>query len=92
MMQVDINQWRATIGCFRLAMKSNSPMIKAVGLLSILCQILKLYWFCCRFIAISMLVLPLALILQFIAVHFVATQTFPLPLFARLHRFAKIVI
>ena len=91
-MSVEINQWRATIGCFRLAMKNISPMIKTVGLHSILCQILKLYWFCCRFIVISILVLPLTLILQFIAVHSVATQTCPLLLCARLHQFAKIVI
>ena len=92
MMPVEINQWRATIGCFRLAMKNISPMIKTVGLLSILFQILKLYWFCCRFIVISILVLPLILVLQFLAVHFVVTQTSPLPLCARLHQFAKIVI
>ena len=91
-MQVEINQWRATIGCFRLAMKNISPMIKTTELLSILFQILKLYWFCCRFIVISILVLPLTLILQFLAVHFVATHTCPLLLCACLHQFAKIVI
>ena len=87
-MPVEINQWRATIGCFRLAVKNISPMIKTVGLLSILFHILKLYWFCCRFIAISILVLPLTLILQFL----VTTQTCPLLLCARLYKFAKIVI
>ena len=91
-MPVEINQWRATIGCFLLAMKNISPMIKTVGLFSILFHILKLYWFCCRFIVISILVLPLTFILQFLAVHFVATQTCPLPLYARLHQFARIVI
>ena len=91
MMPVEINQWRATIGCFRLVIKNTSPMMKTVGLLSIPFQIVEPYWFCCRFIVISILVLPLTFILQFL-VHCVTTQPCFLSLFARMHQFAKLVI
>ena len=71
MMPVDMNQWRATIGCFHLSIQNLSPLRKTVKPFSTLFQICKLYWFCCCFTAISVLVLPLTLMMQFLAVHFV---------------------
>ena len=91
-MPIEINQWRATIGCFCLSIQSLSPLGKAVKPLSILFQVLKLYWFCCSFITISILVLPLTLAIQPLALHSVATQLSSLPLFARMHCFAKVAI
>ena len=91
-MPVEINQWRATIGCFCLSMQRLSPLGKAVKPLSILFQVLKLYWFCCSFIVISILVLPVTLTIQFLALHSVATQLHFLPLFARTYCLAKIAI
>ena len=92
MMPVDINQWRATIGCFRVSIQNLSPLRKTVKPFSTLFQICNLYWFCCCFTAISVLVLPLTLMMEFLAVHFVAKNTPFLPLFARVHRSAKTVI
>ena len=91
-MPVEINQWRATIGCFCLSMQSLSPLGKAVKPLSILFQVLKLYWFCCSFITISIFVLPLTLTIHFLALHSVATQLYFLPLFAHMHCLAKVAI
>ena len=92
MMPVEISQWRATIGCFRVSIQTSSPLGKGLRPFSVLAHVLKLYWSCCCFIAISTIVLPLALMIQFLAVHSVATQLCFLPLFARVHRLAKIVI
>ena len=92
MMPVEINQWRATIGCFRVSIQNSSPLKKSVKPLSILFQILKLFWFCYCFIAISIFVLPLTLTIQFLAVHSVTNQSCFLPLFARVHHLAKAVL
>ena len=92
MMQVEINQWRATIGCFRVSIQISSPLSKSVRPFCVLVHILKLYWICCCFIAVSIIVLPLALMIHFLAVHSVATQRRLMSLFARMHRLAKIVI
>ena len=92
MMQVEINQWRATIGCFPVSIQISSPLSKSVRPFCVLVHILKLYWMCCCFIAVSIIVLPLPLMIHFLAVHSVATQLRLMPLFARIHRLAKIVI
>ena len=92
MMLVEINQWRATIGCFHVSVQSLSPSSKTVRSFSVLLQVSKLFWFCYCFIAISTLALPISLIIQFFAVHLVATQLCFLPIFARVHHFAKTVL
>ena len=92
MMPVEINQWRATIGCFRVSIQNSSPLKKSVKPFSIPFQILKLFWFCYCFIAISIFVLPLTLTIQFLTVHSVTNQSCFLPLFARVHHFAKAVL
>ena len=92
MMPVEINQWRASIGCFRVSVKIIFPLSRNVRPFSILFQIFKLYWFCFWFIAVSILVLPLTLTVQFLAVHSVAPELCFLPLFACMHRSSKIVL
>ena len=93
MMPVEINRWRATIGCFRISLQKSSLLRKTVQPFSTLFQVIKLYWFCCCFIAISILVLPLTLMQQFCVMHFaVTTRSFFLPRFARVHLFVKMVI
>ena len=92
MMPVEINQWRATIGCFCPTMLLSLPVSKTIRPISMFTQVLKLYWFCCYFIAISILVLPFALAAQFLAVHTVVTQLRFLPLFARLYQLAKRIV
>ena len=91
-MPVEINQWRATVGCFCLSMQRLSPLGKAVKPFSILFQCLKLYWLCRSFIVISILVLPVTLTIQFLALHYVARQLYFLLFFARMHCLAKIAI
>ena len=91
-MLVEINQWQAAIGCFRASVQKSSPLRKSVEPFSILFQILKLYWFCYCFIAISILALPCAITIQFLKVHSVTSQSCFLPLFARVHHFAKTVL
>ena len=92
MMPVEINQWRATIGCFCPTILLSLPVSKTIRPISVFTQVLKLYWFCCYFIAISILVLPFALAAQFLAVHTVVTQLRFLPLFAHLHQLAKRIV
>ena len=92
MMPVEINQWRATIGCFPISIQNLPPLSKTVKAFSTVFQICKLYWFCCCFTATSVLALPLTLMTQFLAVHFVAKNAPFLPLFARVHRFVETVI
>ena len=91
-MPVEINQWRATIGCFRASIQKLLPISKNSTSFSFLFQLFRLCWFCCCFIAISILALPLALVIQFFAVHALAIHLCILPLFARMHHFAKVVI
>ena len=90
MMPVEINQWRATIGCFCVLIEK-SPQRKTIRSLLVFLQVVKLYWFCCCFIAISIPVLPLTLTIQFLAVNSVKTQSCFLPLFARIHHIVKTV-
>ena len=65
------------------------PPTKTISPVKIFPQIIKLYWFCFCFIAISIPVLPIVLTTQFLAVHSVAMQSCFVPLFAQLHHFAK---
>ena len=92
MMPVEINQWRATIGCFHISMQNLPPLGKTVKPYSTLFQICKLYWFCCCFTTILVLALSLTLKTLFLAVHFVAKNAPFLPLFARVHRFVETAI
>ena len=66
--------------------------MKSVKPFSVVFQILKLFWFFYCFIAISILALPVTLTIQFLAVHSVTTQSRFLPLFARVHHFAKSIL
>ena len=93
MMLVELNQWRATIGCFRASIKTSSPMSRIVQPFSVLSRALELCLFFYCFIAISIIVLPLVIIVQPLAMHTtIATQLYFLPLFARMHRPTKIVV
>ena len=92
MMPVEINLWRATIGCFQVSIRISCPLGKTCWSFRVIFQIFKIYLFCCCFIAISVLVLPFVLSLQFCAVHSGATQLCFLPLVARMHHFAKTVL
>ena len=91
-MQVEISQWRATIGCFRVSMHNLSPVSKSVRPFSLIFQIFKLYLFCCSFIAIAVLTLPLTLTIQFFTEHAMVSKLCFLSLFACVHHFAKTVI
>ena len=88
-MPVEIKQWRATIGCIHVSMQKSASPKSNVRPFSILSQILKLYWFCHCFIAISVITLPFTLTTQFLAVHSVSTQLCFFPVFARMHLIAK---
>ena len=92
MMPVEINRWRAAIGCFFVSLKRQSPMSKVFRPFSSLLLTFKLFWFCYNFIAISTLALPTTLILQFLAAHSIAMQLCFLPLFVHVHQFAKTVV
>ena len=92
MMPVEINYWRAAIGCFIVTLKRLSPLSKVFRPFSSLLQALKLCWFFSCFIAISTFALPIKLILQFLAIHFIAMQLCFLPLFVHVHQFAKTVV
>ena len=90
-MPVELNQWRATIGCFNASIPRLCPLSKNVWPLSILLQVTKLYWSCFCFIVIATLVLPAVLITQFLAVHCFVNRICFLSLLARVHHFTKTV-
>ena len=83
---------RATIGCFRASLQSLRPLSKTINLFSILFQVFKLHFFCWCFIVISIFILPLALITQFLIVHSLIPQLCFLPLFARMHYLVRTAI
>ena len=89
-MLVEINQWRATIGCFRISQPSLFTSRKTVRPFLILFQIFKLLYFCCRFIAISFLVLPVSLITHFVVAHSTVAQLCFLSILARVNYFVSI--
>ena len=68
-MQVEMDQWRAAIGGFQTSMQKIIRTHKIIWPCSILSQIIKLCWLCYNAIAISVLVLPLAIIIQFLSAH-----------------------
>ena len=80
---------RATKGCFQVSIRISCPLAKPVDHFKSFIESLNFTGFCCCFIAISVLVLPFVLLSQFFAVHSGATQLCFLPLFARVHHFAK---
>ena len=92
MTPVEISQWRAKIGCFRVSVQKSSALMESAKPISVLFKILKLFWVFYCFIAISILALPFTITIQFLAAHSVTTQSSFLPLFARLHHFAKLVL
>ena len=67
MMPVEISQWRATIGCFCVSIQTPSPLGKNIVSSCSRPQALLV-------LLLSTIVLPLALMIQFLAVHTVATQ------------------
>ena len=90
MMPVEINQWCATIRCFCVLLEK-SPQRRTIRSLLVFLPVVKLYWFCCCLITISIPVLPLTLTIQFLAVNSVKTQSCFLHLFARIHHIVKTV-
>ena len=92
MMPVEMKQWRVTIGSFHVSINSLCSPCKTFRPFSFISRVLCLYRFCCCFIAISIVVLPFVLILQFFAMHFAATQMGFLPLFAHAHQCVKTVL
>ena len=91
-MTVEINQWRAAIGGFQTSMQNIVRTPKIIWLISILSQCIKLYWLCCSFIVISVLVLPLTIMIQFLSVHCLKAQSSFLPTFSRIYRVSRVVI
>ncbi len=90
-MPVDIIQWRATIGCFRVIMPKFSKISKNFSLFSLISQILKLYCICSCFVAITVLAFPITFIFQFLAVHSTISQLCFVSLFPRVHRIVRII-
>ena len=91
-MPVEVNQWRAAIGTFRISTQKSFRLSKLVRPFSLLYQIIKLYWLCCCFVAFSVLVLPLAMIVQFVAVHSFERQSSFLPTFSRTYYISRVII
>ena len=89
MMPVEIIQWRATIGGFRYSVQQ---LHKTTLQIAIFFQIFMLYWCCLNFIAISTLILPLAILINFLSMHYVKSQPNVLQTFSRLYSLSMIVI
>ena len=71
MMSVDINQWRAAIGCFRVFTSRSESFRCALNFFVVLLQILRLYQFAAFFILISIVTLPFTAAVQFFIGHLI---------------------
>ena len=94
LMLVDINQWRAAIGFFRSSLGCYRKVVDSMNPFKIASLVLKIYFFCCVFIAISIPLLPFTMIIQVI-------MQFPfypyppscfLPLFTQLYYCSKLML
>ena len=93
-MLVDIIQWRAAIGIFRSSLGCYRKVVKKMNPFKIVSLVLKMYLFCCIFIAISIPLLPLTMVIQVI-IQFPCyphpTSCF-LPLFTQLYCYSKLML
>ena len=69
-MPVDLNRWRATIGCFRASILILSPLIQIFSLTSFLVLVLvRLFCFCYGLLTVLIPVLPIVLAIHFLSFH-----------------------
>ena len=91
MMSVDINQWRAAIGCFRIFTSRSESFCCAPSFFSVLLQILRLYQFAVCFILILIVILPFTAAVHFFIGHLGYAQSCFLPLFSRTYSYIRII-
>ena len=91
MMSVDINQWRAAIGCFRVFTSRSESFRCALNFFVVLLQILRLYQFAACFILISMVTLPFTAAVQFFIGHLSYAQSCYLPFFFRTYSYIRTI-
>ena len=90
-MPVDVNQWRAAIASFRFPISTKQNILHEVQLFSIFLAIFKLCLFCCTFVAISVPVLPITMIVQIAANFSFYPNACFLRVFVHLYSHAKAV-
>ena len=90
-MLVDISQWRAAIGCFRVLTCRSEKFSCALSIFSVLLQILKLYQFAVCFILIAIVILPFTITVHFFIGHVVYARSCFLPLFSNSYLCIRIV-
>ena len=91
MMQVDVRQWRATIGMFHLS-SSITMQRHQFSLLLMLLIILKFYLFCYFFILPSIFLLPLSSFIHILAECMLLPSSNLLHVFARLYEYLRILL
>ena len=91
MMLVDISQWRAAIGCFRVFTCKSERFSYALSFFSVLLQILKLYQFFVGFIFIAIVILPFTITVHFFIGHLVYARSCFLPLFSHSYSCIRLV-
>ena len=90
-MLVDISQWRAAIGCFRVFTCRSERFSYALSFFSVLLQILKLYQFAVGFILIAIVILPSTITVHFFIGHLVYARSCFLPLFSHSYSCIRLV-
>ena len=90
-MSVDINQWRAAIGCFRVFTTRAESFCCVLNFFAVLLQVLRLYQFAACFILISIVTLPFTAAVHFFIGHFVYAQSCYLPLFSRTYSYIRVI-
>ena len=87
-----VDQWRAAIGCFRQSLAVLRRVSFQFQAFVLLFLILKLCLFCCSFIFLSILALPIAVLIQVVESHTFDPNSSFLPLVAQLHSLTKIFL
>ena len=91
MMLVDISQWRAAIGCFRVFTCTSERFSCALSFFSVLLQILKLYQFGVGFILIAIDILPFMITVHSFIGHLVYARSCFLPSFSNSYSCIRLV-
>ena len=91
MMSVDINQWRAAIGCFRVFTTRSESFCCVLNFFVVLLQVLRLYQFAACFILISIVTLPFTAAVHFFIGHYIYAQSCYLPLFSRTYSYIRLI-
>ncbi len=92
MLPVEVNQWKATIGCFCVFMQNSSPRDNNFRLASFVVQFFRVFFCCYGLIAISPLLLPFIPFIQNFCMVLQRKTSIFFPSFAHSHFSAMLLL